>query len=212
MLKTQFIPAMDGKSRWCMFVLHGLGDSIAGYQWMPEALQLPWLNYILVNAPDSYYGGYSWYDFMGESTEGINRSHQLLCDLLARHETNGYSLNQTFLFGFSQGCLMTLETGLRHDKLFAGLIGISGYVHDVKTLMRNLPEIAFSQHLLVTHGTLDALLPINPVRQQIQELKDAGIDIDWREFAKDHTIAGEEELQVISDFLCKRRDAVQTVG
>ena len=35
-----------------MIVLHGLGDSMEGYRWLPEALQLPWLNYLLVNAPD----------------------------------------------------------------------------------------------------------------------------------------------------------------
>ena len=37
-------------------MLHGLGDSIEGYRWMPEALDLPWLNYLLVNAPDANMG------------------------------------------------------------------------------------------------------------------------------------------------------------
>ena len=45
-----------------MVMLHGLGDSIEGYRWWPEALGLPWLNHLLVNAPDDYYGGYSWFD------------------------------------------------------------------------------------------------------------------------------------------------------
>ena len=26
-------------------------------------MNLPWLNYLLVNAPDKYYGGYSWFDY-----------------------------------------------------------------------------------------------------------------------------------------------------
>ena len=61
MLDSELIPARE-KSNRLLIMLHGLGDSIAGYRWMPEALDLPWLNYLLVNAPDQYYGGYSWYD------------------------------------------------------------------------------------------------------------------------------------------------------
>ncbi|HZI33613.1 MAG TPA: serine esterase, partial [Candidatus Binatia bacterium] len=60
MLHGQFIPAADQASRRLFVVLHGLGDSAAGWSWLPGALNLPWLNYLLVNAPDEYYGGYSW--------------------------------------------------------------------------------------------------------------------------------------------------------
>jgi len=66
MLHSELIRSQDPKSKRLLIMLHGLGDSIAGYGWMPEALNLPWLNYLLVNAPDSYYGGYSWYDFAGD--------------------------------------------------------------------------------------------------------------------------------------------------
>ena len=53
MLDTEFIPAVQKSSR-LMVVLHGLGDSVAGFRWLPEALGLPWMNYLLVNAPDDY--------------------------------------------------------------------------------------------------------------------------------------------------------------
>ena len=64
MLTHEKIPAAEADSDWLMVVLHGLGDSMEGYRWMPEAIGLPWLNYLLVNAPDDYHGGYSWYDFL----------------------------------------------------------------------------------------------------------------------------------------------------
>ena len=66
MLHYELIPAAesrDGGTRRLMVMLHGLGDSIEGYRWLPEAMALPWLNYLLVNAPDDYYGGYSWFDY-----------------------------------------------------------------------------------------------------------------------------------------------------
>ena len=72
MLTTQFIPAAGPPSRRLMIVLHGLGDSLEGWLWLPAALQLPWLNFLLVNAPDRYYGGWSWYDI--ETGDGIEAS------------------------------------------------------------------------------------------------------------------------------------------
>ena len=53
----------------------------------------------------------------------------------------------------------------------------------------------------MTHGTFDAMVRINAVRPQIELLRRAGLNITFREFAKDHTIAGEEELGLIHDFI-----------
>lgn len=200
-LDTEFVPAAEHSSRRLMVVLHGLGDSTAGYQWLPAMLRLPWMNYLLVNAPDEYDGGYSWYDYAGDSEPGVRRSRALLTELLDTQRQQGFPTNQTVMFGFSQGCLMTLETGLRYPHRFAGLVGISGHVYDPERLLRELSPVAKHQRLLVTHGTQDPLIPCDGVRRQIQQLQAAGLPIAWREFAKVHTIDGERELSVIRDFV-----------
>lgn len=183
-----------------MVVLHGLGDSMDGYRWLPEALRLDALNYLLVNAPDEYYGGWSWYDLPGDAAPGVLRSRKLLFELLDSARERGFPAEQTLLFGFSQGCLMTLETGLRYPHRLAGLIGVSGYVHDPARLVREMPPVAAQQRVLVTHGTHDPLIPISQTRAHVQLLRSAGLQIEWREFAKEHTIAGEAELAVIRAF------------
>jgi phospholipase/carboxylesterase len=111
------------------------------------------------------------------------------------------------LFGFSQGCLMTIEAGLRYPHRFAGLIGISGYVHDPERAIRELSPVALEQRFLVTHGTNDPLIPFAEVREQINLLKAEGLHIEWHEFVKAHTIAGEEELDVIRNFVRARYSA-----
>lgn len=184
-----------------MIVLHGLGDSMEGYRWLPDMLGLPWLHYLLVNAPDSYYGGYSWYDFTENPAPGVRRSRRALFELLDSQSEAGFPSDQTFLFGFSQGCLMTIDAGLRYPHRLGGLIGISGYVFEPDQLTRELAPVANQQRLLLTHGTEDPLIRIEMVRPQIQLLKSAGINIEWHEFVKSHTIEGEEELSIIRNFL-----------
>ncbi|MCZ7635226.1 MAG: serine esterase [Verrucomicrobia bacterium] len=200
-LHTELLPARESSSRRLLVVLHGLGDSLEGYRWMPTELRLPWLNYLLVNAPDDYFGGYSWYDIYGDAGPGVARSRTLLTALLEDLPRRGFEPANTALFGFSQGCLMVLETGLRFPHRLAGLIGISGYLHDVATLLRELSPVAAGQRILMTHGTEDPLLPIAPVRKQVELLRARGLDVQWREFNKAHTIAGEEELSLIREFL-----------
>jgi phospholipase/carboxylesterase len=185
-------------------MLHGLGDSIDGYTWLPHALDLPWLNYLLVNAPDEYYGGYSWYDFAGDSEPGVLRSRKLLTQLIEDRRLNGWPDDQIILGGFSQGSLMALETGLRHPHRLAGIIGISGHLLDPDLLVEELPPVAFHQRVLVTHGTIDTMIPFAPVREQVNVLKAAGLNIEWHELVKGHTIAGEMELEIIRNFVKSR--------
>jgi len=199
MLHAELIPAAEKNSQRLMVMLHGLGDSIEGYRWWPEALQLPWLNCLLVNAPDDYYGGYSWFNYPDEIKPGILRSRKLLFDLLDELRAKGFPTEQTTLGGFSQGCLMTVDVGLRYPHRFAGLVGISGWVFDLEHLAPT--PVARQQRLLMTHGTEDPLIPIAKVRPQIPLLKAAGINVEWREFAKVHTIQGETEMSVIRNFV-----------
>jgi len=204
MLETDLVPAREKDSRSLMVVLHGLGDSIEGYRWLPPALDLPWLSYLLVNAPDPYFGGYAWYDFSGDAGTGVERSRALLFELLEEQRHRGQPTEQTLVFGFSQGSLMTIEVGLRYPHLFAGLVGISGYVHQPERLVRELSPLARQQRFLISHGLDDPLIPFGPVREQINLLKAEGIHIEWHEFVKAHTIAGEEELAVVRDFVRAR--------
>ena len=201
MLYSEMIPAPERDSRRLMIMLHGLGDSIEGYRWLPEALQLPWMNYLLVNAPDEYYGGYSWFDFGGDIVPGVERSRKLLFELLAAQRARGFSSAETIFGGFSQGCLMALDVGLRHAERFAGIVGISGFVCKPERLVKEMSPVALQQRLLVTHGTYDPMIRFAEVREQINILKAAGLNLAFHEFAKEHTIAGMEELNLIRDFI-----------
>lgn len=199
-LHSEFIPAAESNSRRLMVMLHGLGDSINGYRWMPEAMNLPWLNFLLVNAPDEYFGGWSWFD-LNDLAPGVQRSRKLLFDLLDDLRVKNFPAEQITFGGFSQGCLMAIDVGLRYPHRLAGLVGISGWVFEIEKLLQELPPMAKQQRLLCSHGTFDTLIPIAGVREQIKTLKAAGLNVAWHEFSKAHTIHGEEELSVIREFV-----------
>ena len=169
-------------------VLHGRGDSSAGFHWMPSTLAIEGVSWLLVNAPDPWYGGYSWYGMPPDHGPGVLRSRELLNRLFDEIEAGGYRSEDTVLFGFSQGCLLTLEWGGRTDRPLAGCIGVSGYCYDAITLGQEASDAARERPWLVTHGHQDEVLPYEATASQIRELQKAGLPIDFRSYAKTHTI------------------------
>jgi phospholipase/carboxylesterase len=196
-----------------LVVLHGLGDTSAGWEWLPGELHLPWLEYLMLDAPDAYFDGRSWFGislpmdgrFTGElpaiDAVAVERSRAAIEAVLAREKAGGRTARDIAILGFSQGCLMAMETGLRHAEPLGGVVGISGWVHRPGALTSEAPAHARSVPVLMTHGTFDPLLGIEHVRPQAGALRDAGFDLLWQEFEKEHTVAGRTEVQYIARFL-----------
>ncbi|MDB5049078.1 MAG: serine esterase [Fibrobacteres bacterium] len=215
MLKTdlfryKYIPARQpGPQEKVLVVFHGLGDSLNGFTWMPQELRLDGLSYLLVNAPDEYYGGFSWFDFTGGGQEmenavpGILRSRKMIQGLIAELLGQGIKPANLILFGFSQGCLMALDAGLRADVVLGGVCGVSGWVAFQEEYPAAFSPHARLQEFLVTHGLRDPLLPFDRVETQYAFLKAQGLHLTFKPYDKDHTILP-EELRDIRNWLMLR--------
>lgn len=201
-LETRFIPAQQASTRLAI-VLHGLGDSMEGFAFLPQILRIPWLNYLLVNAPTPYFTGYAWYD-LDNPTPGILASRARLQQLFAELDAAGAPSGDRILSGFSQGCLMSIDFALRYGRPLAGIIGISGYAAFMSRLAGETTDQAKRQAWLITHGIEDELLPIERTRAQMEQLKAVGIPIEWHEFLKGHTLDLEDELPLIHDWIVQR--------
>lgn len=192
------IAVPDDATGKLLVVLHGRGDSSAGFHWMPSALALPGVSYLLANAPDPWFGGRSWYGMPPDHLPGVRRSQALLESLFDELATE-FEPADTALFGFSQGCLMTLEWGGRSERPLAGCCGVSGYVADVDRLAGELSQAARTRPWLVTHGRGDEVLPFERTRRQIEQLQRAGLPVRFEAYDKTHTI--DADLPDIRAFL-----------
>lgn len=200
MLDSLLVPAVEKDSKRLMLVMHGLGDSMEGYREVPRLLQVPDMNYLLVNAPDHYFGGYSWYDYEGDPAPGVERSREMLFEVLDVQREAGFPTEQTMVFGFSQGCLMTLEVGFRYPHKLAGCIGVSGYSNDPVGLLASRSSVAKEQQFLQTHGTMDPVVPFERTQNQVEQFQAAGMQIEFEQYPKAHTIV-EPEWRRIREFI-----------
>lgn len=189
------------RSPYLMVVLHGLGDSVEGYRFLPQFLGVENCDYLLLNAPDDYYTGYSWFDIYNDPAPGVVRSRKLLFSVVDQLKEQGYTAAELILFGFSQGSLMVTDLTCRYPERFAGTLGISGYVYGLEEYPEAFSLVAKEQKILATHGTFDPVLPIQNSRTQVQALQNLGMDIRWREYEKEHTIDPVQEKQDIVNFI-----------
>lgn len=200
-LENLFIPSKV-PSKKLMIILHGRGDSSDGFTGLPPFLDIEEMNYLLLDAPFEYFTGHSWYQLPPDQLPGIEYSSKLLKSVLDDVFAEKFNANESFLFGFSQGSLLTFEFGARYEKVLAGYIAISGYIYDEQKLLKDMRSDVIESNWLCTHGTQDAILPFDTSREQIQTLQDGGFEIEFKSYEKDHSI-DREELSMIAQWMKK---------
>ena len=198
-LNHTFIPAKV-PSKKLMIILHGRGDSSNGFMFLPPYLNIDDMNYILLDAPYNYFGGFSWYDLPPNQLQGIAYSSGLLAEILDTLFEEQFNAHESFLFGFSQGALLTFEFGARYEKVLAGYIAVSGYIYDADILLQEMNQNVKASKWLCTHGTHDDVLPFNISKAQIEVLQNAGFEIEFKSYKKTHTIA-EDELLMLAEWI-----------
>lgn len=125
-------------------------------------------------------GGRCWYDSGPERGAEVAESRALLTAALAdaRRALGGGPI---VLLGFSQGALMTLDTGLREPSPASLLIALSGY------LDADVGGPASPPTLLV-HGAHDDVVPVEKGREAHARLSARGVPVTYVEVPMAHEI------------------------
>ena len=195
--------------------LHGLGAD--GNDFVPIVRELdlsgcPAIRFVFPHAPTmpvTINNGYvmrAWYDILGadiarrEDEAGLRKSQILVEALIAQERSRGIAAERIVLAGFSQGCAMTLQTGLRHPEKLAGLLGLSGYLPLSASVAVERHAANRDTPIFLAHGRSDPIVPINRAEQSSELLRTLGYEVEWHEYPMEHTVC-EEELNDISTWL-----------
>ncbi|MEN8147578.1 MAG: serine esterase [Campylobacterota bacterium] len=190
-LDNIFIPAKI-PSKKVMIIMHGRGDSSEGFTMLPDFLNIDEMNYLLLDAPFEYFTGLSWYQLPPDQLPGIKHSSQLLTETLDMLFEEEFKAEESFLFGFSQGSLLTFEFGARYHRELAGYIAVSGYIYDADHLLAEMQPERMEANWLCTHGTNDNVLAFETSKEQVKTLQKGGFEIEFKAYEKDHSIDSEE--------------------
>lgn len=107
-----------------------------------------------------------------------------------------------FLFGFSQGSILSMCYTLMHPTRVAGAIAQSGYLPENVNLEIDEAGIK-GKPFLLTHGAHDTMIPVEWGRASRERLQGLGVDLEFHEFPMGHNVSM-ESLQVIYRWLEKQ--------
>ncbi|HEY7982715.1 MAG TPA: phospholipase [Ktedonobacterales bacterium] len=118
----------------------------------------------------------------------------------------GADAARVYLLGFSQGAIMALTTLLSSPNALAGITALSGRIPpEVIPWIAPQAELAGAP-VLVIHGTLDAIIPIDYARRAREVLQALPVDLTYIEYPLPHTI-GERTLAASLAWLASHLDA-----
>jgi phospholipase/carboxylesterase len=195
--------------------LHGLGAD--GNDFVPIIPQLnlsecPAIRFVFPSAPSmpvTINGGYvmpAWYDITGrdgngrEDIDGIHQSARAISELIEQEASRGVAHGKIVLAGFSQGCAISLQVGLRFPHALAGIMALSGYLPLAESLQLERSEANRKTPIFMAHGVWDPVIAPERAEASVDTLEKLGYQVDWNTYPMEHSLHP-DELTDISRFL-----------
>ncbi len=190
-----------------IIVLHGLGADGNDFVPIAEELRLDAVGpvrFIFPHAPVrpvTINGGMAmraWYDLLHadlvkrEDEAGLRASRLDIEALIATERERGIAASRIVLAGFSQGCAMTLLTGLRHTERLAGLVGLSGYLPLADSSAAERSAASMALPVFLAHGRDDTVIPLARAAASRDALQALGCVVDWHEYPMAHSVCAQE--------------------
>lgn len=196
--------------------LHGLGADGNDFVPIIQELALPPLGirFVFPHAPMrpvTINGGFvmrAWYDIPAqdlarkEDEQGLRQSQKMIEELIAREEARGVPMNRIALAGFSQGGVISLQTGLRQSRRLAGVMSLSAYLPLTSTIEKERDAANNDVPVFLGHGIADNIVPLPLGVASRDRLLKLGYDVDWHQYPMPHSVCA-EELEDISAWLTR---------
>ena len=121
--------------------------------------------------------GYQWFDLIDQTPEQI-LSKSLVAEIQLNKLIdevkikNELTANKIIIGGFSQGCMIALQTGIKRKDKINSIIGYSGKIIDKKHLEKNVNS---RPNIILMHGDIDQVVTIDG----LLEAKDFFIKQDY---------------------------------
>jgi phospholipase/carboxylesterase len=187
-----------------IIILHGLGADGNDFVPIAEQLELDALGpvrFIFPHAPvmpvtiNNGYRMRAWYDIIGfdadapQDEAGLRRSMAMVQALLRRENERGIPTSRIVLAGFSQGCAMSLLTGVRHGERLAGIAGLSGYLPLAETTAAERSPANQATPIFLAHGTHDEVVAFERGEATRDALLALGYPVEWHEYLMGHAVS-----------------------
>ena len=149
--------------------------------------------------------GFQWFDLMDQTPEEIlsksliaeNKLNNFIAEVI---QINNISAKKIALVGFSQGCMISLQTALKRKDSVGCVIGYSGKIINQEHLDKN---IVSNPEIYLMHGDIDQVVPIDNFLASKEFFINKNIKINTKIFQNCEHRIPTEGLSIGLEFLKK---------
>jgi len=177
------------KPKSAVILCHGYGGdgkdiSLLANYWRSH---LPDTIFICPDAPEKCgvsTTGFQWFDLMDQDPDHVLvkslvaeiKLNQLIDEVKA---TNGLLANQIAIGGFSQGSMISLQTGIKRKDKVKCILGYSGRIISTKHLEKNINS---RPNIFLMHGDIDGVVPLSSLLEAKDFFSKNNYDIETKIF------------------------------
>ena len=191
-------PKSDVKNAPVIILLHGYGsneeDLFSFAEELPDSMLV-----ISVRAPlNMGFGSYAWYTIhfetndsskfsdIPEAKEALDKIGIFIDEIISEYKVDK---DKIFLFGFSQGTILSIAFALNNPDKIQHVVALSGYVN-VELLNKDVGISNFRNlDFFVSHGSVDQVIPVIWARKTPGFLNNLGIKNSYQEYPVGHGVA-----------------------
>lgn len=196
----------EGETFPVIYALHGFGGDELD---VPGILEIMMDRYVVValRGKVEYGPSYGFYHMATEGEPDAKEIHevskqvlQFIADINKEYDT--IQTTNTFLIGFDQGAIVTLDLMLRYGGEISGAALLSSrFLSYTEKLPKNL--LLQNKPFFVGHGTEDMVVPIEEAERLTRFLRALSTNVEFHSFFTAHSLkeAEEDELEAWLDKL-----------
>jgi len=191
-------PKSEVENAPLIILLHGYGsneqDLFSFADELPDSMLV-----ISVRAPlNMAFGSYAWYTIhfetndsskfsdIPEAKQALHKIGVFIDEIISEYKVDK---DNVFLFGFSQGTILSIAFALNNPDKIHHVIALSGYVN-VELLNKDVGISNFQNlDFFVSHGNVDQVIPVIWARKTPGFLNNLGIKNSYQEYSVGHGVA-----------------------
>lgn len=191
-------------AKTAMIMVHGRGASAQDILSLAYEIDTSVTAYIAPQAKDNSWYPYSFLNPVEKNEPGISSGLALIDSIVEMVLQKGFTTEQIYLLGFSQGACLSLEYAARNPKKFGGIFGLSGGLIGETISPKNYSDNLEGTDVFLGCSDVDPHIPLQRVNDTEEVFKKLGANVTKRIYkGLAHTV-NQDEIDFVAALMRKK--------
>ncbi len=193
--------AMLDDAKAAMIMIHGRGASAHDILSLAYEIDLPGVAHIAPQAKNNTWYPYSFLSPIENNEPELSSGLAVIDSLVEMLFKKGFSSEQIFFLGFSQGACLSLEYAARNPKKYGGVFGLSGGLIGENVIIQNYSGNLEGTEVFLGCSDVDPHIPLQRVNETEEAFRNLGAKVTKRIYKSMAHTVNQDEIDFVRTLL-----------